>query len=83
MIDWTNARAGEAALDVALTWVIAATSGGLAGRAFLRPFLAEFDRSELEAALPEAVAYRIADPNVTERERGLASALLGERVIEG
>jgi Ser/Thr protein kinase RdoA (MazF antagonist) len=31
VIDWTNARAGDAALDVALTWVIGATSGGLAG----------------------------------------------------
>jgi aminoglycoside phosphotransferase (APT) family kinase protein len=32
VIDWTNARAGDPALDVALTWVIGATSGGLVGR---------------------------------------------------
>ena len=82
VIDWTNARAGEPALDVALTWVILASSGGLAGRAFLRPFLAEFDRRELERALPEAVAYRVADPNVTGAERARARALLGEAVIE-
>ena len=79
VIDWTNARAGAPALDVALTWVIAASSGGLAGRAFLRPFLAEFDRGELELALPRAVAYRVADPNVTEPERSRARALLEKR----
>ena len=82
VIDWTNARAGPPALDVALTWVIAASSGGLAGRAFLRPFLAEFDRRELEGALPAAVAYRVADPNVTDAERARARALLGEAAIE-
>jgi aminoglycoside phosphotransferase (APT) family kinase protein len=79
VIDWTNARAGEPPLDVALTWVIAATSGGLGGRAILRPFLAEFDRTELDRALPEAVAYRLADPNVTERERRVARELLAKR----
>ena len=56
--------------------------GGLAGRAFLRPFLAEFDRRELEDALPAAVAYRVTDPNVTNAERARAHALLGEAAIE-
>ncbi len=79
VIDWTNAAAGDPALDVALTWVITVTSGGLGGRAFLRPFLAEFERPELERALPEAVAYRVADPNVTERECRAARALLAKR----
>jgi len=76
VIDWTNARAGEPALDVALTWVIGVTSGGGAGRAFLRPFLAEFDSEEIERALPAAVAFRLADPNVTERERETARGML-------
>jgi aminoglycoside phosphotransferase (APT) family kinase protein len=76
VIDWTNARAGEPALDVALTWVIGVTSGGPAARAFLRPFLAEFDPGELRRALPDAVAYRVADPNVSDRERAKAEALL-------
>jgi len=76
VIDWTNARAGEPALDIALTWVIAVTSGGRSARAFLRPYLAEFDRGELERALPQAVELRLADPNVTERERIAARRLL-------
>lgn len=76
VIDWTNARAGEPALDVALTWLIARTSGGLGGRLFSRPFLACYDRAAVLAALPDAAAYRLADPNVTERERGAVRALL-------
>ncbi len=79
VIDWTNARAGDPALDVALTWVIAVSSGGAGGRAFVRPFLAEFDRREIEQALPDAVAYRLADPNVTDREREAARSLLAKR----
>jgi aminoglycoside phosphotransferase (APT) family kinase protein len=39
VIDWTNARRGDPPLDVALTWVILATSGGPFGRVFLRWFL--------------------------------------------
>ena len=76
VIDWTNARAGEPAFDVALTWVIGLTSGGRLGRAFLRPYLAQFDRSEVESALPAAVAFRLADPNVTAKERETARRLL-------
>jgi aminoglycoside phosphotransferase (APT) family kinase protein len=37
VIDWTNSRAGDPALDVALTWVICATSGGALGRTVLPP----------------------------------------------
>ena len=34
VIDWTNARRGDPPLDVALTWVIVATSGGPSGGCF-------------------------------------------------
>ena len=47
VIDWTNARRGEPALDVALTWVILATVGGPLARLFLRSFLPHFDREEV------------------------------------
>jgi aminoglycoside phosphotransferase (APT) family kinase protein len=69
VIDWTNALRGEPALDVAMTWVILATSGGPFGRLFLRSFLPHFDRDEILDALPEAAERRVADPNVTEREQ--------------
>ena len=69
VIDWTNARRGAPALDVALTWVIAATSGGPLGRLFLRRFLPHFDRADLLDALPAAADRRLADVNVTDRER--------------
>lgn len=78
VVDWTNARRGEPALDVALTWVIGATSPGLGdvGRAFLSHFLDQFDRAELVRALPAAAEYRIADANVTDDEREAVRALL-------
>jgi Ser/Thr protein kinase RdoA (MazF antagonist) len=69
VIDWTNARRGEPALDVALTWVILATSGGTGGRIVLRWFLPCFDRHELVRALPGAAERRLADVNVTDDER--------------
>jgi Phosphotransferase enzyme family len=69
VIDWTNARRGEPALDVALTWVIAATSAGLRGRLFVRSFVGHFDRAELLRALPAAAELRVGDVNVSEHER--------------
>jgi streptomycin 6-kinase len=79
VIDWTNARRGDPVLDVALTWVIASTSGGPLGRLFLRWFLPRFDMSCVVRVLPAAAERRIADPNVTDRERR-AVRLLVDRV---
>jgi hypothetical protein len=76
VIDWTNAHRGEPALDVALTWVILATSGGRAGRLFLRWFLPRFDRDDLLRALPLAAEFRLADPNVSDPERQAVRRLL-------
>jgi len=77
VVDWTNARAGPPALDVAMAWVIVATSGGgpLAW-AFLRRFLSRFDRDELVAALPRAAELRVADVNVRDDERARVERLL-------
>ena len=76
VIDWTNARGGEPALDVALSWVIARTSGGLPGRWFARAFLGAFEREQILRALPEAAALRISDRNLTESERAAVRSLL-------
>jgi aminoglycoside phosphotransferase (APT) family kinase protein len=77
VVDWTNARGGEPALDPALTWVILATSGGERGRTFGERFLRRFDGGEIARVLPDAVAYRLADENVGAEERELVRALLG------
>jgi len=69
VIDWTNAHRGDPMVDVALTWVILATSGGRGGRLLLRFFLPCFERGALVHALPGAADYRLADPNVTDAER--------------
>jgi aminoglycoside phosphotransferase (APT) family kinase protein len=82
VIDWTNARRGDPSLDVALTWVIAATSGGPFGRVFLRWFLPHFEREELLRWLPVAAERRVGDANVTDRERAAVRRLV-ERAPAG
>ncbi len=79
VIDWTNARAGEPMLDVALSWLIARTSGGFGGRLFSHRFRACFDDDELEPALAAACAFRLADPNVSPFEQAAVRALLARR----
>ena len=78
VIDWANSRRGHAALDVALTWVIGATSGGQLGLDFAASFLRHFDRAEVLRELPAAVAYRLADENMLEEERVMVRALAAQ-----
>jgi Ser/Thr protein kinase RdoA (MazF antagonist) len=76
VIDWTNARAGKPAFDVAVTWVICATSGGPLGRLFERYFLRHVDVAAARAELPAATEFRIADSNVTDAERARLRRML-------
>lgn len=76
VLDWTNSRAGDPGLDLALTWVICASVDDLGARAFTRRFLRHVDREAARQALPQAVAYRLADPNVTDAERARVRRLL-------
>jgi tRNA A-37 threonylcarbamoyl transferase component Bud32 len=71
VVDWTNARRGASAFDVAVTWVIGATSTGQGrlGSAFLHHFLSHFDRGEVLPVLRAAAEYRLVDRNVTPEEQ--------------
>ncbi|HZT85969.1 MAG TPA: phosphotransferase [Gaiellaceae bacterium] len=82
VIDWTNARRGEPAFDVALTWVIGATSTGLGplGRPFTSRFLAHFDQEEVRNELRAAAEYRLADRNVRDEERRAIRELVAEEL---
>jgi len=83
VVDWTNARRGTPAFDVAVTWVIGATSGGLGrlGGSFLRQFLSHFDGRELRQVLRAAAEYRLVDENVTDEERvAIRNFVAAERV---
>ncbi len=76
VIDWTNARAGDPAHDVALTWLILQTSGGLPGRVLAGRFRRHAGADVIREGLPAASAFRLADPNVTVAERRRVSMLL-------
>ncbi|OGO68804.1 MAG: hypothetical protein A3H36_06890 [Chloroflexi bacterium RIFCSPLOWO2_02_FULL_71_16] len=76
VIDWANAAAGSGVLDPALMIAIALTAKANAEPmerrhidSFIRSFASHFDAAELRGAMPEAVALRAADANVTEKER--------------
>jgi tRNA A-37 threonylcarbamoyl transferase component Bud32 len=71
VVDWTNARCGASGFDVAVTWVIGATSTGQGriGTSFLHHFLSHFGYSEVLPALRTAAEYRLVDENVTPAER--------------
>jgi tRNA A-37 threonylcarbamoyl transferase component Bud32 len=69
LIDWTNARSGTPESDVALTWLILETSGGLPGRVAARLFRAAAGRDTIQRGLADAVAFRLADRHVTDAER--------------
>ena len=83
VVDWTNARCGEPAFDVAVTWVIGATSTGLGrlGGSFLHQFLSHFDRDELRQVLRSAAEYRLIDKNVTNAERRAIRDLVAEERV--
>jgi aminoglycoside phosphotransferase (APT) family kinase protein len=84
VIDWTNARRGAPAFDVAYTWVIAATSDGHGPlfSSFVDHFLSHFDRLELLRSLPLAAESRMADVNVTDAERKAVRRLAEHAGIE-
>jgi aminoglycoside phosphotransferase (APT) family kinase protein len=83
VLDWTNARRGEPAFDVAVTWLIGSTSTGLRklGRSFLHHFLSHFDRNELRRVLRAAAEYRSADENVSAEERQAIRNLIAEEGV--
>ncbi|HVM10451.1 MAG TPA: phosphotransferase [Acidimicrobiales bacterium] len=91
VIDWSNAGVGEAGFDVALAWVLMATSeipqpqplktiaAGLR-RLFVHHFVAAAGRDDAMAHLGAAGEYRRADPNVTAAERDRVDDLVRRRL---
>lgn len=75
VIDWTNAGAGDPDADVALSWLILATSAGLPGRLLAWLFARRVGPPRIRRGLPAARAYRLADANVPEDQRRRARAV--------
>ena len=80
VIDWANAGAGVAEMDMAVTWVVmagASVPGGrvtaLVGSAlrdrYLRRLLRSFDLEVIRRCLPDAAAWKMADANIDDAER--------------
>lgn len=82
VIDWSGACGGPAAVDLARSWLLMATSEVPGGRAqrivanlgrttFLNAFLRKQDRDAACAVLPAITAQRMEDRNITGNEREL------------
>ena len=80
IIDWTNVAVGEPGFDVALAWVLMATSDitepqpvrAIAGgfrKLFVRHFVNAAGRADARRFVQVAGDHRRTDPNVTDEER--------------
>jgi aminoglycoside phosphotransferase (APT) family kinase protein len=87
VIDWPNARAGDPAVDVALTWALSAAgeipTPGIRGSlvallrtSFVNAFLAGCDRRSAEGQLGAVIEWKMTDPHMSESETGGMRALL-------
>jgi len=83
LIDWTNAGAGDPAMDVALTWLIMETSAGLPGQVLAWLFRRRAGDEAIRRGLDAAGAYRLSDPNVTDDERARVRRTLAEEGTTG
>lgn len=89
IIDWTSARIGSWTEDVAMTWLIVASSvpdGGrwqrtlaAAGQSeFARRFLTHFDADAVRAMLPQVAQERLRDRHVTQAEAARVRKLVAQ-----
>jgi aminoglycoside phosphotransferase (APT) family kinase protein len=87
VIDWRNARRGPPDVEVALTWLIMATSEVEAPAVkrtvvsavrdlFVWAFLRHVDRAAAHRQLPVVARYRLADPNLRASEPAAIQAFL-------
>jgi aminoglycoside phosphotransferase (APT) family kinase protein len=72
VIDWANAGWGDPAADLALTWVILATSSGPTGRLIADEFA---QLADVESGRSTAIRQRLADTSLAEAERHAVAAL--------
>jgi aminoglycoside phosphotransferase (APT) family kinase protein len=77
VIDWTNAAAGDPAVDRAVTWTIIAELDPAALPLDLGPFLDALAEDLHAAALETALRFREADTNITAAEHARARAKAG------
>ncbi len=80
VIDWTNARRGDPATDLALTWILLEAGsvstgrmvGAVLGRArrlLTDAFLSSVDVADVERSLRSVVMWKVHDPNMSADEQ--------------
>jgi Phosphotransferase enzyme family len=90
VIDWTNAKRGDASADLALTWILLEAGSVPANRvvaALLSPvrrlltdaFLGSIDVDAVAPSLRQAVEWKVHDPNMSGDEQAAMWRLVAER----
>ena len=80
VIDWTNARRGDPAVDLALTWVLLESGSvstnrwmapvlGRARRLLTDAFLSSVDLDDVRSSLRSVVEWKVHDPNMSTDEQ--------------
>jgi aminoglycoside phosphotransferase (APT) family kinase protein len=80
VIDWTNARRGDPAVDVAVAWILLEAGevsagkfiGAILGRArasLVKSFLRSFDIDEVKLRLHDVVAWKVSDAHLSAVEQ--------------
>jgi aminoglycoside phosphotransferase (APT) family kinase protein len=94
VIDWPNARRGEASFDVALSWVLM-TAGAIPGSRLMaavmgrvrgllvNAFLAGFDLGPVRATMRSVVEWKVTDPHMSEVEQAMMWALVARAEAHG
>lgn len=88
VIDWSNAARGDPAYDAADVWVLLACAdpplnaveralAPLARKVLLGAFLRGVDREAVRPAIPDAVAHRLTDRNMSPAERARMESMAG------
>jgi tRNA A-37 threonylcarbamoyl transferase component Bud32 len=88
VIDWPNARRGDANTDVALTWALLTAGEVPANRlraavlgrgraALIKAFLRPFDRVAVSAQLADIVEWKVGDAHLSSTEQQAMRSLAG------
>jgi tRNA A-37 threonylcarbamoyl transferase component Bud32 len=90
VIDWTNAKRGDAAADLAMTWILLEAGSVPSNRvmgALVRPlrrmlidaFLGSFDVAAVVPGLRRVVEWKVHDPNMSADEQAAMWRLVAAR----
>jgi len=92
VIDWANVARGDGNADAALSWLLMSAGDLETGAAksallelgrsrMINAFLRRFDRAKVARQLPSVVAWKLAQPNMSDAEQAAMRSLLSKELF--